>query len=54
MDMYFMIVCASALLFFMLKSKEELVPDIGPGGPIKQIKVGIFDFGQIVQNKKIK
>lgn len=52
MDMYFTVVCASLLLFLILKLKEELVPDVGPGGPIKRIKVGSFDFGQIVQNKK--
>lgn len=38
----------------VLKLKEQLVPDLAPEGPIKQVTVGIFDFDQILQNRKIK
>lgn len=38
----------------VLKLKEQLVPDLAPEGPVKQVTVGIFDFDQILQNKKIK
>lgn len=38
----------------VLKLKEQLVPDWTPEGPTKQITVKIFDFDQILQNRKIK
>lgn len=43
-----------AMSQLVLILKEQLVPGLAPEGPIKQVTVGIFDFDQILQNRKKK